>query len=403
MRRVAITGAGTVNALAQDVPATQDAMAAGRGAIAPLEIPDQDRLSVRIGAQRRDFDPAAHLTQRQLSLCDRSTAMAIVAARQAAQQAGLAPGAVQGARGGVIMGTAGGGLGASEDAYRAVFERGAARVHPFTVPRLMANAAAAHISMEMGLCGPSFTVSTACAASNHAIGLGFQMIRSGGADVVFSGGAEAMLTFGGIKAWEGLRVLSGTGCRPFCQTRDGMVMGEGAAVFVLEDMDRARARGADILAEVRGFGMSSDAQDIVQPDQAGAEAAMRAALSDAGDDLPEIGYVNAHGTGTVANDRTEAAAIRAVFGSAAARLPVSSTKAMHGHVIGATGAIELLAVIMALRSGVIAPNAGLVQPDPACAGLDLVTGAARDVPVRAALSNAFAFGGMNAVLVLSRP
>lgn len=403
MRRVAITGAGTVNALAQDVPATLAALAAGQGAIAPLDIPDRERLSVRIGAQVRDFDPAAHLTPRQLSLCDRSTAMAIVAARQAAQQSGLAPGAIVGARGGVIMGTAGGGHGASEEAYRAVFERRAARVHPFTVPRLMANAAAAHVSMEMGLCGPSFTLSTACAASNHALGLAFHMIRAGGADVILAGGSEAMLTFGGIKAWEGLRVLSGTGCRPFCQTRDGMVMGEGAAVYVLEEMGRARARGAEILAEVRGFGMSSDARDIVQPDQVGAEAAMRAALSDAGGDLPDIGYINAHGTGTVANDRTEAAAIRAVFGGEATRLPVSSTKALHGHAIGATGAIELLAVILALRSGVIAPNGGTVLPDPACAGLDLVTGAAREVPVRAALSNAFAFGGMNAVLVLSRP
>jgi nodulation protein E len=227
------------------------------------------------------------------------------------------------------------------------------------------------------------------------------MIRSGGAEVMFAGGAEAMLTFGGIKAWEGLRVLSPTGCRPFCASRDGMVMGEGAAVFVLEEMSRARARGASILAEIRGFGMTADAQDIVLPSQAGAEAAIRKALADSGLGIDDIGYVNAHGTGTLANDRTEAAAIRAVFGPSADTLPVSSTKSVHGHLIGATGAVELLAVVMALQEGVIAPTVGVQSPDAACA-IDLVHGAARETSVRAALSNAFAFGGLNAVLALSR-
>lgn len=401
MRRVAITGAGTINALGHDVPSTLKALREGRSAIGPLDLPELERLTVRIGAQVHDFDLSRHLSPRQQSLCDRVSALALVAAREAAAQAGYAREDIDSARAGVVLGTAGGGLASSEEAYRAVFERHAARVHPFTVPRLMANAATSHISIELGLCGPSFTLSTACAASNHAIGLAFQLIRAGGADVMFAGGSEAMLTFGGIKAWEGLRVLSPTGCRPFCTSRDGMVMGEGAAVFVLEEMGQARARGAPILAEIRGFAMTADALDIVLPAQAGAEAAMRAALADARLWPEDIGYVNAHGTGTLANDRTEAAAIRAVFGPLADTLPVSSTKSMHGHLIGATGAVELLAVLMALQEGVIAPTAGVRTPDAACA-INLVVGAARECPVRAALSNAFAFGGLNAVLALAR-
>jgi len=401
MRRVAITGAGTVNALGSDVASTFDAFRSGRSAIGPLSVPDMDRLTVRIGAQVRGFDEINHLSPRQLSLCDRVSAFALVAARQAAAQAGVGPGSIDPIRAGVVLGTAGGGLASSEDAYRAVFERRAARVHPFIVPRLMASAPTSHISMELGLCGPSFTLSTACAASNHALGLAFQTIRAGAADVMFAGGTEAMLTFGGIKAWEGLRVLSPTGCRPFCATRDGMVMGEGAAVFVLEEMARARARGAPILAEIRGFGMSADAQDIVLPSQAGAEAAMRAALKDAGLQIEGIDYINAHGTGTLANDKTEAAAIQALFGARSDRPAVSSTKSLHGHLIGATGAVELLAVILALGEGTIAPTAGVQQPDTSC-DIDLVHGAAQQRPVRAALSNGFAFGGLNAVLALSR-
>lgn len=396
MRRVVITGAGTVNPLGHSVPETYAGLRAGLSAIGPLSIPDLDRLSVRIGAQVRDFDPGARLTPRQVSLCDRFAQFALVAAEEAVAQAGegaLTPGA------GVILGTAGGGLMSSEAAYRAVFADGAQRVHPFTVPRLMANAATSHLTMAYGLRGPSFTVSTACAASNHAIGLAFQMVRSGAAPVMLAGGSEAMLSFGGIKAWEGLRVLSQTGCRPFCASRDGLVMGEGAAVFVLEDRARAIARGAPILAEVAGFGMSADAGDIVVPDPAGAEAAMRAALDDAGL-LPEaIGYINAHGTGTAVNDRSECAAIRRVFGEAAGSVPVSSTKSLHGHLIGAAGAVELLAVLLALGEGVIAPTAGHRADDPDCA-LDVVTHEARHRPVAAALSNAFAFGGLNAVLAL---
>jgi nodulation protein E len=254
--------------------------------------------------------------------------------------------------------------------------------------------------MTHNLQGPSYTVATACASSNHAMGQAFNLIRSGQARVVLTGGSESMLCFGGIKAWEGLRVMSRDGCRPFSRTRNGMVQGEGAAVFVFEEMEHARARGAEILAEVTGFAMTSDASDIVTPNKLGAVRAMRGALRDAGLPPEAIGYINAHGTGTAANDRTECSAVREAFGTAADELMISSTKSMHGHVIGGTGAIELLACLMALRDGVIAPTINYDEPDPEC-DLDVVPNTARESAVRAVMSNAFAFGGLNAVLVLT--
>ena len=398
-RRVVVTGAGTVNALGVGVPATMDAFREGRSAIGPLDVRDVDRLSIRVGAQVRDWDEAARFDRQTLTLYDRCTQFAVVAAREAVAQASLDLTDAAAERAGVVLGTSGGGLTTQDDNFRAVYEAGRNRVHPFVVPRLMNSAAAAHLSMVFGLEGPSFTVSSACASSNHAIAQAVQAIRAGQADVMLTGGAEAMLCFGGIKAWEGLRIMSNDTCRPFCATRTGMVQGEGAGIFVLESADHAQARGAEILAEVAGFAMTSDAADIVQPRQRGAERAMAGALRDAGLDADAIGYVNAHGTGTIANDRTECAAIEAVFGAATAGLLVSSTKSMHGHCIGATGAIELLACILALRDGIVAPTANWQAPDPACR-LDIVANVARQARVTACLSNAFAFGGMNAALVL---
>jgi len=398
MRRVVITGAGTVNALARDLRGTLAAMAAGQTGIGPLVLPDVERLSIRIGAQVTGWEPEALFDRTKLSLYDRFTQFALVAAGEAMAQAGLSAAPGDPVRWGCVMGTAGGGNGTVNDAFHAVFAEGKNRVHPFTVPRLMNNAAASHITMAWGLMGPAFSVATACASSNHAIGLAFQMIRAGMADGMLAGGSESMLNFGGLKAWEGLRVMSPEGCHPFSLGRTGMVQGEGAAVFVLEDYEAARARGAEILAEIRGFAMTSDAGDIVMPSVDGAARAMRGALADAGIAPGDVGYVNAHGTGTAANDRTEAAAIRMVFGDAPP--PVSSTKAMHGHCIGATGAVELIACLMALRDGVLAPTLGFEAPDPDCP-LDVVPNVARQAEVSVAMSNAFAFGGLNAVLVLS--
>jgi len=399
MNRVAITGAGTINPLGQDVAATLEAMKAGRCGIGPLEIRDIERLSVQIGGQVKGYREQDHFNRQQIALYDRFTQFTLLAAHEAVAQSGLRFEDDLALRSGVVLGTSGGGLNTQDENYRAVYEEGKNRVHPFIVPKLMNNAAASHVSMEYGLRGPSFTVAAACASSNHAMGLAFQMIRSGMARVMVTGGSEAMLCFGGIKAWEGLRVMSKDACRPFSANRNGMVQGEGAAVYVFEDMAHAQARGADILAEVAGFAMSSDAADIVMPSAQGAERAMRGALADARMNAEDVGYINAHGTGTTANDKTECAAVAHAFGAHADRLMMSSTKSMHGHLIGGTGAVELLACIMALREGVIAPTIGYEEADPECA-LDVVPNEAREARVTATLSNAFAFGGMNAVIAL---
>lgn len=401
MKRVAITGAGTINALGHDVATTMTALREGRCGISPLEFRDVERLSIRIGGQVRNWEPEAHFNRQDIALYDRFTQFTMLAARQAVEQSGLDFRGKLGLECGVVLGTAGGGVNTWDDNYRTVYEEGKNRVHPFVVPKLMNNAAASHVSMEWSLRGPSFSVATACASSNHAMGLAFQMVRSGAARAMIAGGSEAMLCFGGIKAWEGLRVMSKDACRPFSANRNGMVQGEGAGVFVFEEWDHARARGADILAEVAGFSMTSDAADIVMPNQAGAERAIAGALRDAGLDPSDVGYVNAHGTGTAANDKTECAAVAHVFGHHADRLMISSTKSMHGHLIGGTGAVELLACIMALRDGVIAPTIGYEEPDPECA-LDVVPNVAREAKVGAVLSNAFAFGGLNAVIALRR-
>ena len=401
MNRVVITGMGTVNALAQDVPGTFAAFKDGRCGIADVDIRDKHRLSIKIAAQVQNWAPEHHFDRQKMPLYDRFTQFALVSARQAVAQSGLSFDGDLGLDTGVVLGTAGGGVGTSDDSYRAVYADGKNRVHPFVVPKLMHNAAASHLSIEFGLMGPGLTVATACASSNHAMGLALQAIRAGGAKVMLTGGSEAMLCFGGIKAWEGLRVMSHEGCRPFSLTRSGLVQGEGAAVFVFEEYDHANARGAEILAEVIGFAMTSDASDIVMPSNHGAARAMAKALADAQINPEDVGYINAHGTGTAANDKAECAAVTGVFGQYSRSVMISSTKSMHGHVIGGTGAVELLACIMALRDGVIAPTIGYEKFDPDCA-LDVVPNVARDARVQVCLTNAFAFGGFNAVLVLRR-
>ena len=400
-RRVVITGAGTINALGHDVASTMSAMKEGRCGIGPLDIRDVDRLSIQIGAQVKGYDEQSHFNRQQIALYDRFTQFTLLAAREALAQSGLTFNGALADQSGVILGTSGGGLTTQDENYRSVYEEGKNRVHPFIVPKLMNNAAVSQVSMEWNLRGPSFTVSTACASSNHAMGQAFNMVRSGMATVMVTGGSESMLCFGGIKAWEGLRVMSKDACRPFSATRNGMVQGEGAGVFVFEDYEHAVKRGADILCEVAGFAMSSDASDIVMPSKQGAARAIAGALRDAKIDRSEVGYINAHGTGTAANDKTECAAVADVFGPHADKLMISSTKSMHGHLIGGTGAVELLACIMALRDGVIAPTIGYEEPDPECA-LDVVPNEARNADVDVVLSNAFAFGGLNAVIALRK-
>ncbi|MDD9923567.1 MAG: beta-ketoacyl-[acyl-carrier-protein] synthase family protein [Boseongicola sp.] len=401
MKRVVITGAGSINPLGHTVADTLDAMKNGVCGIGALDIRDVERLSIQIGGQVKDYHPDDTFNRQQQALYDRFTQFTLIAAREAIEQSGLEFAGTLAAESGVILGTSGGGLTTQDDNYRAVYEEGKNRVHPFIVPKLMNNAAASHVSMTWNLKGPSFTVATACASSNHAMGQAFQFIRSGLARVMVTGGSESMLCFGGVKAWEGLRVMSKDACRPFSANRNGMVQGEGAGVFVFEEYENAKARGAEILAEIVGFSMTSDAADIVMPSQQGAARAISGALSDAKIDASKVGYINAHGTGTAANDKTECAAVANVFGPHADKVMISSTKSMHGHLIGGTGAVELLAVLMALKDGIIAPTIGYQEPDPECA-LDVVPNEAREAKVEYALSNAFAFGGLNAVLALKR-
>ena len=401
MKRVVITGAGTINALGHSVADTMKAMAEGRCGIGPLAFRDVGRLSIQIGGQVRGFEAEGRYNRQQMSLYDRFTQFTLAAAAEAIAQSGIIFSGEMAAKSGVVLGTAGGGVSTWDDNYRSVYEDGKNRVHPFVVPKLMNNAAASHVSMEYNLKGPSFTVSTACASSNHAMAQAFQMVRTGMAPTMVTGGSESMLCFGGVKAWEGLRVMSKDACRPFSANRNGMVQGEGAGIFVFEEYEHARARGADILCEVAGFAMSSDATDIVMPSKNGAARAIAGALNDARLNPEDVGYINAHGTGTAANDKTECAAVADVFGPHADKLMISSTKSMHGHLIGGTGAVELLACIMALRDGVIAPTIGYEEADPECA-LDVVPNEARDAKVDVVLSNAFAFGGMNAVLALRK-
>ena len=402
-RRVAITGMGAISPLGVGAEALWQGLREGRSAIGPLHHPDAERLRVKVAAQVPDsFDPAANIDERTLPMLDRTSEFALHAAREAVAHSGLDFRQGQlGLRTAVIVGTGVGGETTQDEQSRRLYGENAARAHPLTIVRLMTNASASHISIAWGLRGPTFAVASACASANHAIIQAAQMIRWGLADVAITGGTEACLTYGALKAWEAMRVLADDTCRPFSINRRGLVLGEGAGIFVLESMEHAQARGATILAELAGSGMTADATDIVMPSADGAAAAMRQALDDAGLAPQDVDYVNAHGTGTQANDVTESRAIRLAFGAHAERLAVSSTKSMHGHALGASGALELVAVIGALRDSVVPPTANLDQVDPAC-DLDYVPNVGRPMPVRAALSNSFAFGGLNAVLALKR-
>ena len=401
MQRIVITGLGCVSALGLSAGATWRAMREGQAGIAALSgLPAAD-IRTPIAAQLKGYEPTAHFDEKRLVLLDPVSQYALVAAREALAQAGLVFDESLAERTAVVIGTGIGGATTQDQTARRLYGEGNPRVHPMAIVRVMPNAPASQISLEFGLRGPAFAVASACASANHAIGQALLLLRSGAAEVALAGGTEACITVGGVKAWEAMRVLADDTCRPFSRHRRGLVLGEGAGIFVLETIEHAQARGATILAELCGAGMSADASDIVMPDASGAARAMRAALAQAGLAPADIGYINAHGTGTLANDATETRAIRAVFGAHADALAVSSTKSMHGHALGAGGAIELVAVIGALREGVVPPTINYLEPDPEC-DLDVVPNVAQQRPVAAALSNSFAFGGLNAVLALRR-
>jgi nodulation protein E len=402
MQRVVITGMGAVTPLGHNADTTWAAMREGRVAIGPITSLAREQLRFGIAAEVQGFDPLAYFDAKKLLLLDRVSQFALVAAREAITQSGIdfeAEGL--GENTAVVIGTGVGGEQTHDEASRRLYGENNPRTHPLTIVRLMANAPACQISIEHQLTGPSFATSSACASSNHALAQAFHMVRSGVADAAVAGGTEACITLGVVRAWEAMRVMADDTCRPFSKQRRGMVLGEGAGVFVLETLERAQRRGATILAEFAGAGMSADASDIVFPSEAGAAKAIQRALADGGLATSDIDYINAHGTGTPGNDPTESKAIRRVFGAHADALAVSSTKSMHAHALGAAGAIELVAMMGALRDGVVPPTMNFLDPDPEC-DLDYVPNVAREMNVRAALSNSFAFGGLNAVLALRR-
>ncbi|MBL8706644.1 MAG: beta-ketoacyl-[acyl-carrier-protein] synthase family protein [Rhodospirillales bacterium] len=403
MHRVVITGLGCIAAPGNDVASFWSTLKSGTSAIGPTTTVPHEKLNIRVVAEIKDFDPAQHFEEKKLLLLDRFSQLALVAARQAVKASGIKFDGGLGAETAAIVGTGAGGMNTLEEAYGRLFNNGtgSSRQVPLTIPRMMISAAASHLSMEFGITGPCFATSSACSSANHAFGDAYWMVKSGRARAALAGGTEACLTYGTLKAWEAIRVMAPDTCRPFSGGRKGMVLGEGAGVAVLERYEDAKARGADIICELAGFGMTADAGDIVMPSDVGASGAMAMALKDAGLDPSEIGYINAHGTGTLANDSTETKAIKRAFGDHASKLMISSTKSMHGHVLGGAGAVELVAAAMALKDGVIPPTANYQRPDPAC-DLDYVPNEARQAPIRAALSNSFAFGGLNAVLALRR-
>jgi nodulation protein E len=398
-RRIVVTGLGGLCSIGRDAGSIWQSMCAGRSGLGPLTIDRRDlktNLGGEIGAIDEDgIDP------RRRVMMGRFSVLAVLAAGEALAAAGLETSSIDPARIGAAIGVAIWGSDAVDESYRAVFLTGKKRVHILTVPRAMPSAPAGQVSMYFGLRGPVFGVTSACSSSNHAICAAVDQLRLGRADIMLAGGTDTPLQFGVLKAWESLRVLARESCRPFSADRDGLVLADGAGVAVLETWEHAMARGAPILAEIAGCGMSADASDIVSPTVEGPAAAMQACLDDAGLPATAVDYINAHGTATKANDRIETKAIRAVFGEHADRLSVSSTKSMHGHCLGASGAIELIACVNAIRHGVVPPTIGYTTPDPEC-DLDVTANVARERPVNVAISNAFAFGGMNAVIAIRK-
>lgn len=415
-RRVVVTGAGIICALGDTAAECWSALRNGRSGIAPIQSTDVHELRFQNGAEVRGFRAEEHFEPSRCETMDRFAQFAVVAARQAASEAGFdlsqkpfsrtAPlgnsgFGKPGERVAVITGTSMGGQTSLDRGFAAIYKEGRPRPHPFTIPLAMYNAGASQIAMDLGITGPAFTIATACASATHAIGHAFWMVRSGAIEAAICGGSEAPFSPGILRAWEAMRVVTPEVCRPFSRDRKGLTLGEGGAMLFLEDAERAAARGARILGEVIGFGMSADAGHLTQPSVDGPASAMSAALCDAGIPPAQVDYINAHGTGTRANDETETSAIRKLFGEHAEKLAISSTKSMHGHALGAAGALEAFATLMALHDGVLPPTANFNEADPVC-NLDVIPNIARQRQIEFALSNSFAFGGLNAVLVFRR-
>jgi nodulation protein E len=398
---VAITGLGVICALGRNTTEFWASISQGISGIGPIEVIDRTQLRFQNAAEVRGYRTSDYFAEERTSLLDRFTEFGLIAAQEALRASAIEWTPELRERTAIVTGSAVGGQTTEDVAFWDLYRLQRSRVNPLSIPRIMANALASQISMEYGITGPAFTLSTACSSASHAIGQAFWMVRDGLVDLAIAGGSEAPLSFANLKAWEAMRVVSPDTCRPFSKNRSGMILGEGGGVLILEPWEAACARGAEILGEVIGFGMSSDAHHITSPSAEGAGRAVKATLADAGLRPEAIEYINAHGTGTPANDSTETLAIRNVFGKHADRLAVSSTKSMHGHALGAAGALEAIATILGLRNGLLPPTANFSEPDPEC-DLDVIPNLPRHASCEYALSNSFAFGGLNAVLAFRR-
>ncbi len=399
--RVVVTGWGVLSSIGHTAETYWSNLSRGVCGIAPAATIPTDQLTQKVVAEVKDYDPLKFFEEREASPMDRVAQFGVIAAREAIAHSGLTFDDGLSEQTATIIGCGVGGQSTQDENYKRLYRDNAKRLHPLTIPRLMVNAPASQISMSCGLRGPAFVVASACASATHAIGLAFQMVRGGQVPVAVTGGAEACIAFGTMKGWEALRVLAPDTCRPFSRDRKGLVIGEGAAVMVIESLDHAKNRSANILGEIAGFGMSADAGDLLSPDAGGMCRAIDGALKDGGLGASDIQYVNAHGTGTAANDETETEALKRAFGAHAKKLAISSNKSMIGHALGAAGALELVATLMSIREGLVPPTVNYLGPDPAC-DLDCVPNEARAMRVDAALSNSFAFGGLNAVLAVRR-
>ena len=405
-RRVVVTGMGVVTPIGLTVPDFWANIKAGTCGVTVLDgIPEQD-LKIQIAAQIKSLDHKARLRHwkrdKLVTMGDRYSWFAAMAADEAVKMSGLEVPFVDAYRTACIIGSGAGGLTTLETAYRDLFILNKKATHPLTLLRIIGSSGASHVGIEFGVKGPTFATCSACSTATHAIGLAKDYIQNGVVDVAIAGASESVISYGTMKAWQALHVLSPEGCFPFSKKRNGTVLGEGAGILVLESYEHAKARGATIYAELSGYGMSSDSSDMVKPSVEGPREAMRMALANAGLKPTDIDYLNAHGTATADNDRNETKAIKELFGEYAYKLPVSSTKSMHGHPLGAGGGIEAVVSIMALKEGFLPPTIGLNDPDPEC-DLDYVPNVGREKKLRHVMSNSFAFGGLNAVLVFSPP
>jgi nodulation protein E len=400
-RRVAVTGLGVVCPSGGDAKAFRASLEQGRCAIAPRTYAPTANFSMTLPVAAVDgFETRLETLGRDAARTDRFTQFALAAADEALADSGLTVDDALAPRAAAIIGTGIGGAVTQDQGYLAMFQHNR-RPHPLTILRIIPNAPASHMTIRYGFKGPAFAISSACASGAHAIGVCADLIRAGSADVGLAGASEAVLSHGPLESWRAMHILSDEVCRPFSKNRKGLVIGEGAGVLVLEEMSLAKRRGAKIYAELVGFGMNADGKDMINPAVEGSSAAMRAALAGVGRFDPRTVYINAHGTGTLMNDPTETKAIRSVFGADADALVVSSTKSMHGHLLGAAGGVEAVAALLAMEAGFIPPTINLDAPDPEC-DLDYAPNEARQRRTDLAVSNSFAFGGLNAVLAFQR-